>query len=67
MSETFVLIHGTWHGAWAWQGVIRHLEAPGHHAYAPTLIGHSPADERLGIMHSDCVDSVVSFILRHDL
>jgi pimeloyl-ACP methyl ester carboxylesterase len=67
MSETFVLIHGTWHGGWAWQGVIRHLEARGHHAYAPTLIGHSPADERVGITHSDCVDSVVSFIRRHDL
>lgn len=67
MSETFVLIHGTWHGGWAWQGVIRHLEAEGHHAYAPTLIGHSPADERVGITHRDCVDSVVSYIRRHDL
>ena len=67
MSETFVLIHGTWHGGWAWQGVIRHLEAKGHHAYAPTLIGHSPADERVGITHRDCVDSVVSYIRRHDL
>jgi len=67
MSKTFVLIHGTWHGGWAWQGVIRHLEAQGHHAYAPTLIGHSPADERVGITHSDCVDSVVSYIRRHDL
>jgi len=67
MSKTFVLIHGTWHGGWAWQGVIRHLEAKGHHAYAPTLIGHSPADERVGITHGDCVDSVVSYIRRHDL
>lgn len=67
MSETFVLIHGTWHGGWAWQGVIRQLEAKGHHAYAPTLIGHSPADERVGITHGDCVDSVVSYIRHHDL
>ena len=67
MSVTFVLIHGTWHGGWAWQGVIHHLEAKGHHAYAPTLIGHSPADERVGITHRDCVDSLVSYIRRHDL
>jgi len=25
MSAKFVLIHGTWHGGWAWQGVVRHL------------------------------------------
>ncbi len=67
MSETFVLIHGSWHGGWAWQAVIRHLEAREHHAYAPTLIGHSPADERVGITHRDCVDSVVSYIRQHDL
>src|SRR3974377_382475 len=67
MSAKFVLIHGTWHGGWAWQGVIRHLEAQGHHAYAPTLIGHSPADERVGITYRDCVDSVVSYIRHHDL
>ena len=67
MSETFVLIHGTWHGGWAWQEVIRHLEAQGHRAYAPTLIGHSPADERVGITHRDCVNSVVSYIRQRDL
>jgi pimeloyl-ACP methyl ester carboxylesterase len=61
MSETFVLVHGTWHGGWAWQGVIRQLEAKGHRAYAPTMIGHGPADER------DCVDSVVSYIRHRDL
>ncbi len=67
MSKTFVLIHGTWHGGWAWQGVIRHLEARGHRAYAPTLAGHGPGDERIGITHQDCVDSVVSYIRQHDL
>jgi hypothetical protein len=32
MSETFVLIHGSWHGGWAWQAVICNLSAKGHHA-----------------------------------
>ncbi len=67
MSKTFVLIHGTWHGGWAWQAVIRQLEARGHRAYAPTLAGHSPGDKRVGITHQDCVDSVVSYIRQHDL
>ena len=67
MSETFVLIHGSWHGGWAWQAVIRHLEKRGHHAYAPTLAGHGPAAKRVGITHRDCVDSVVSYIRQQDL
>jgi pimeloyl-ACP methyl ester carboxylesterase len=65
--KTFVLIHGSWHGGWAWQAVIRHLEERGHHAYAPTLAGHGPEAERVGITHRDCVDSIVSSIRQHDL
>ena len=67
MGKTFVLIHGSWHGGWAWQAVIRHLEAKGQRAYAPTLAGHEPGAERIGITHQDYVDSVVSFIKQHDL
>jgi len=62
MSETFVLIHGTWHGGWAWKEVIGHLSAQGHRAYAPTLAGHGPDEARSGVTHDDCVNSVVSYI-----
>jgi len=62
MSETFVLIHGTWHGGWAWDAVIRELSGKGHRAYAPTLAGHGPGVARLGITHLDCVASVVAYI-----
>jgi pimeloyl-ACP methyl ester carboxylesterase len=62
MSETFVLIHGTWHGGWAWDGVIRELSEKGHRAHAPTLAGHGPDMPRLGITHRDCVASVVAYI-----
>jgi pimeloyl-ACP methyl ester carboxylesterase len=62
-----VLIHGSWHGGWAWQGVIRQLEDKGYRAYAPTLAGHGPATVHTGITHEDCVDSVVDFIVQHDL
>jgi pimeloyl-ACP methyl ester carboxylesterase len=62
MSRTFVLIHGTWHGGWAWNEVIGHLSAKGHRAYAPTLAGHGPGETRLGVAHDDCVNSVVTCI-----
>ena len=62
MSKTFVLIHGTWHGGWAWKEVIGHLSAKGHRAYAPTLAGRGPGETRTGVTHDDCVNSVVSFI-----
>ena len=38
MNKTFVLIHGTWHGGWAWQEVVRCLAEKGHVAYAPTSL-----------------------------
>ena len=62
MSKTFVLIHGTWHGGWAWKGVVSHLSAKGYRAYAPTLAGHGPGETRSGVTHYDCVNSVVSCI-----
>ena len=62
MSKTFVLIHGTWHAGWAWQGVVDCLSTKGHRAYAPTLAGHGPGAIRVGITHRDCVASVVTYI-----
>jgi len=67
MSKTFVLIHGTWHGGWAWKEDIGHLSAKGHRAYAPTLAGHGPGANRVGITHRDCVTSVVTYIEEHQL
>ena len=67
MGETFVLIHGSWHGGWAWQAVIRHLTEKGHRGYAPTLAGHGPNAKRLGITHRDCVDVVVAYFQQYEL
>jgi pimeloyl-ACP methyl ester carboxylesterase len=67
MSKIFVLIHGTWHGGWAWQDVVDDLSAKGYSAHAPTLAGHGPAVTRLGITHQDCVMSVVAYIQQHGL
>jgi pimeloyl-ACP methyl ester carboxylesterase len=67
MTKTFVMIHGSWHGGWAWQAVVRHLEAEGHRACAPTLPGHEPGANRVGLTHQDYVDAVVAYIKEHDL
>ena len=40
MAENFVLVHGAWHGAWCWAGVIRQLELAGHHPIAVDLPAH---------------------------
>jgi pimeloyl-ACP methyl ester carboxylesterase len=67
MSKTFVMVHGSWHGGWAWQEVVRHLSNKGHSAEAPTLPGHGPRAMRLGIAHQDCVRGVVAYIQEHRL
>lgn len=36
---TFVLVHGSWHGSWAWKRLRPLLIADGHDVFAPTLAG----------------------------
>lgn len=62
MAETFVLVHGSWHGGWGWEQVAARLREQGHTVYTPTLAGHGPGVERAGITHKDCVDTVVNLI-----
>lgn len=38
---TFVLLHGAWHGGWAWRRVAPHLRSAGHEVLTPTLTGVS--------------------------
>jgi pimeloyl-ACP methyl ester carboxylesterase len=38
--STFILIHGAWHGGWAWGNVATLLRAQGHTVHAPDLPGH---------------------------
>src|SRR5262245_34498050 len=67
MGRTFVLIHGSWHGGWAWQAVIRNLDAKGHRAHAPTLPGHEPGASRVGLTHQHYVDAVVAYVKQHGM
>ncbi len=38
-ATTFLLVHGAWHGGWAWVRVADRLRARGHIVFAPTLTG----------------------------
>jgi pimeloyl-ACP methyl ester carboxylesterase len=38
--STYVLIHGSWHGAWCWYKVVPRLEQAGHTGLAIDLPGH---------------------------
>src|SRR5712672_2028414 len=39
-SVTFVLVHGAWQGAWAWETIVPRLERAGHRAVAVDLPGN---------------------------
>lgn len=67
MAETFVLLHGSWHGGWAWEPTACCLRELGHVVYTPTYPGHVPGADRAGITHGDYVASVTRFIERRQL
>ena len=67
MNETFVLLHGSWHGGWAWEPAAWCLRELGHTVYTPTYPGHWPGVSRAGITHDDYVRAVTDFIEQRDL
>jgi pimeloyl-ACP methyl ester carboxylesterase len=68
-TRNFVLVHGAWHGKWAWDRVVPRLQAGGANAHAMTLAGL--ADRAAGISTAINVDThvadVVSLIRERDL
>ena len=68
MAETFVLVHGAWHGGWCWAAVINQLERLGDKAYAVDLPAHGMnRADRAKVTLDSYVNSVAEFIERHDL
>ena len=65
--QTFVLIHGSWHGGWAWAAVKRSLEARGHRVYAPSLAGHDVLQPLKHITLEEVASSVVDCLETHHL
>lgn len=66
---TFVLIHGAWHGAWAWKSVKKALELGGHTVLTPTMTGLAEKQHLLSdtISLDDLVAEVVDAINAVDL
>ena len=59
-QKTFVLVHGSWQGAWCWEGVRERLRARGHRVLAPALPGRGAvADDRSWIGPEDNVAAVL--------
>jgi pimeloyl-ACP methyl ester carboxylesterase len=68
MAETFVLVHGAWHGAWCWGAVQNQLEARGDRAFAVDLPGHGQNFfDRAKVTLKTYVDGVTEFIERRNL
>ncbi len=47
-TKTFLLVHGAWHGGWAWQRVADRLRERRHLVFTPTLTG---LGERAHLLH----------------
>jgi pimeloyl-ACP methyl ester carboxylesterase len=39
--STYILVHGSWHGAWCWYKIIPRLRTAGHKVVALDMPGHS--------------------------
>lgn len=68
-APTFVLVHGSWHGAWCWRRLLPLLRAQGCEAHALTLTG---VGERAHLLSSDVtlathVDDVLGLIEAEEL
>lgn len=65
IPSTFILIHGAWQGAWAWDTIVPRLEAAGHRAIAVDLPGNgfdNTPPERVSV--ALCAQHVASIIDR---
>jgi pimeloyl-ACP methyl ester carboxylesterase len=59
--QTFVLVHGAWHGGWCWSGVADRLRGLGHRVFCPTQTG---LGERKHLLSKDItLDTFVSDIV----
>jgi pimeloyl-ACP methyl ester carboxylesterase len=68
-AETFVLLHGSWHGGWCWQKVRSLLQAQGFDTLAPTFTGMSDR-ARYGSLSTGLaahIDEVASMLEALDL
>jgi len=53
MARPVVLVHGAWHGAWAWDRIRPRLDAAGVETIAVDLPGHGADPGPFGDLHAD--------------
>lgn len=46
----YVLVSGAWHAGWCWERAVPKLEAAGHRAIAPNLVGMGPDQTPLSMV-----------------
>lgn len=65
----FVLVHGSWHGAWCWSAVAEKLRASGFEVFTPTLagLGERAGELAVEIDLESHINDVMELILREDL
>lgn len=57
--STYILVHGSWHGAWCWYKIVPRLKRAGHSVVAIDLPGHGRDSTPLaGISMADYVDAI---------
>lgn len=67
-AQTYVLVHGSWMGGDAWDGVAARLRSEyGHEVHTPTQAGHGPNASTRQVSHAQVVKSIVGYIEDHDL
>lgn len=67
--KTYVLVHGAWHGNWAWESVIPLLEKPNVRVFAPTLTGLAERVSENGpnVTLDTHINDVVALLDKHQL
>lgn len=65
-SEHFVLVHGAWHVADAWDGVIAELEKRGYTAEAVRLPGYGKEADRASVTFDEIETALVNAVSAYD-
>lgn len=67
--NTYVLVHGAWHGSWCWKRVRKALRARGHEVFTPTLTGVGERSHLLSpqVNLETHIDDVVNLIRWEEL
>jgi len=66
---TFVLVHGAWHGGWAWNEVKTELEKQNHRVFAPTMTGSGERKHLLSpqLTINTLVDDIANVLVFEEL